>query len=118
MSNEYFSNDEMSCNCGCGLIIEDHEFLAQLTKARIEANIPFHITSWYRCKKHDEEIHGEGNHPTGRAVDISYGNPLDRAIIVYALIGAGFRRIGIDFKNYFIHADMVENRPSPAIWSY
>lgn len=117
MSNQYFSEQEMKCH-HCGWFLEDPEFLDRLTQARVDAGIPFKINSWCRCKGYDKEIRGEGNHPTGRAVDIAYGNPHERAVIVFALIKAGFQRIGIDFKKYFIHADMVIDRASPAIWSY
>lgn len=118
MGNKYFSETEMKCP-HCGWYIEDPEFLEILTLARIYAGIPFHINSWCRCKVHDKEIHGEGNHPTGKAVDIGYKTPQERARIVFALVRAGFKRIGIDFKRGFIHGDNnLEDKPYPALWTY
>jgi len=117
MGNSYFKQSEMACR-HCGWYVEDEEFLEKITQARILAGIPFRVNSWCRCAYYDKQVKGEGNHTTGRAVDIAYNNPIERATIVFALIRAGFERIGIDFKRNFIHADMVEDKPSPAIWSY
>lgn len=118
MGNEWFKESEMKCPC-CGWFVEDEDFLEILTTARVDAQIPFHINSWCRCQKHDKEIHGEGNHTTGKAVDITYDSPRTRAIIVFALIKAGFLRIGVDFKRNFIHADdNLVDRPYPALWTY
>lgn len=118
MSNKWFSEQEMKCR-HCGWYIEDELFLGMLTQARENAGIPFHITSWCRCPFHDKEVRGEGNHTTGKAVDIKYKNPQERAVIVFALVRAGFKRIGIDFKRGFIHADNnLEDKPYPALWSY
>lgn len=118
MSNKYFSEQEMKCR-HCGWYIEDPEFLEMLTTARIDADVAFHITSWCRCKTYDKEMHGENNHPTGKAVDISYDTPQNRAQIVFALVRAGFKRVGIDFKRNFIHADNnLEDKPFPALWTY
>jgi zinc D-Ala-D-Ala carboxypeptidase len=118
MGNEYFSESEMKCPC-CGWFVEDPEFLGMLTIARVHAGIPFPINSWCRCTKHDKEIKGEGNHTTGKAVDIRYSAPSERARIVFALVHAGFQRIGVDFKRGFIHADNnLQERPYPALWTY
>jgi hypothetical protein len=117
MGNSYFRESEMSCR-HCGWYVEHEDFLERLTQARVLADIPFRINSWCRCPYHDKQVKGESNHTTGRAVDIAYNTPQERATIVFALIRSGFERVGIDYKRNFIHADMVEDRPSPAIWSY
>ncbi len=118
MSNKYFYESEMKCPC-CGWFVEDPDFLEMLTLARIDAGIEFIINSWCRCPKHDKEVKGEGNHTTGKAVDIECKIPRDRAKIVFALVRAGFKRIGIDFKRNFIHADNnLMNKPFPALWTY
>jgi len=118
MGNQYFSEVEMKCP-HCGWFIEDPEFLEMLTLARIDAEIPFRINSWCRCRVYDKQIKGENNHTTGKAVDIFYANPKERAIIVFALIRAGFKRVGVDFKRNFIHADNnLEDKPYPALWTY
>lgn len=118
MTNQYFSENEMKCK-HCGWFVEDPAFLMMLTSARIDADTPFHITSWCRCEYYDKQLKGEGNHTTGRAVDISYSLPSERARIVFALVRAGFHRIGIDYKRNFIHVDdNLNDRPWPAIWTY
>ena len=118
MGNQYFSEYEMRCK-HCGWYIEEPKFLEMLTQARIEADIPFYITSWCRCKPHDEQLKGSNNHTTGKAVDIAYNTAQARAKIVFALVKAGFKRIGVDFGHNFIHVDdNLEDKPYPALWTY
>ncbi len=113
----YFQDSEICCS-HCGKLIKDQPFISMLTAARIRSGFPYVISSWYRCPGYDKEIGGEGNHPTGKAVDILYHTPKQRAQIVFDLVWAGFRRIGISFKDGFIHADIVPDRPTPALWIY
>ncbi len=113
----YFKPSEMMCSC-CGWWVEDDFLLSMLTAARIKSRFPYDISSWCRCEKHDKEVRGEGNHTTGKAVDILYHTPQQRAQIVFDLVWAGFRRIGVSFKSGFVHADCVPGKPTPALWTY
>lgn len=113
VENKYFSHDELSCNCNCGLMNIDSSFLKQITKARELAGVAFVVNSCCRCETHNAEVGStSNNHTTGHAMDISCRDSGYRATIVLALMEAGFRRIGI-YKT-FIHVDN-SNKPN-AIW--
>ena len=117
MLSRYFSAEEMQCHCGCGDHRMDTLFLAQLDRAREYAGIPFIITSGKRCPKHNAEVGSTSlNHPSGKASDIKAEDGPTRGKIVKGLYFAGFRRIGIDFKRGFVHADSMEDIES--LWIY
>ena len=96
------------------------EFLKKLDLARELAGVPFVITSGFRCEKHNRAVGGKPNsaHTRGFAADIAAGDSLTRAKIVFGLIEAGFRRIGLDFGRGFVHADCDPEKPSPRLWGY
>lgn len=112
---KHFNTDEMKCK-HCGKIAMDEDFMKKLDEARDLANTPFNINSGYRCKAYDDSIHGDGNHPTGKAADIKADNSVDRWKIVNALFKVGIKRIGI--AKDFVHGDMVEDHPQEVIWLY
>ena len=84
-----------------------------LDEARGIANIPFHITSGYRCELHNKAVGGvdKSLHTKGQAADIRAESSNERFLIVRALIKAGFKSIGI-YKN-FVHAD---TRKKEVMW--
>jgi len=118
MSNRYFSKDEFKCCCGNSFDKMDSNLLKMLDVARGVADIPFNITSSYRCSKKNKEVGGVDNsaHTRGTAVDISCTNSSDRFIVLDALLSAGFERIGI--AKTFIHADVDTELPTGVIWLY
>lgn len=100
---KYFTAHEFDCPC-CGESKMDIKFVLKLDKARGEADTPFIITSGYRCVKHNLEVRSTSkNHTSGHAVDIACKAGWQRFRILYGLIVAGFKRIGI--RNDFIHVD-------------
>ena len=108
---------EFICTCGCGKVVLDSIFFAMLTRAREIADVPFVITSGYRCPKHNKEVGSTSqNHPSGRAADIKATDGPTRGKILKGLYLAGFRRIGIDFRRGFIHADSRDDVES--CWNY
>lgn len=115
--NNFFTDDELRCKC-CGKINMKSDFLEQLNSARAIANVPFIISSGYRCEKHNTEVGSTSkNHVSGRAVDILCQADNMRIIILRALIKADFVRIGIG-RNY-IHVDnMNREKKKSAIWLY
>jgi uncharacterized protein YcbK (DUF882 family) len=117
MVSKFFSYDETKCPC-CGDNIISDDLLTKLDKAREMANVPFKITSGYRCEKHNKEVGGKENssHLQGLACDISCDNDTDRYKILFSLCSAGFTRIGIA-KN-FIHCDIDEMKNQKRIWTY
>ncbi len=114
--SKHFSIKELQCHCGCDKCDMDNIFMEMFERAREIADIPFIISSAFRCDEHDKELNGGGNHPTGKAIDIGVINGVTRAKILFALYDAGFRRFGIG--KTFLHVDSVPNKPSPCIWGY
>jgi uncharacterized protein YcbK (DUF882 family) len=97
----------------------DDDFLKRLDKARELAGVPFVITSGFRCPKHNKEVGGKPNsaHLRGLAADIAVADNETRYQIIYGLIKAGFKRIGIG--KGFIHVDGdVVTKPFPRVWLY
>lgn len=92
------------------------EFLEKLEWARILSDYPYSISSAIRCYKHNIDVGGlaTSSHLTGRAVDIRTPNARARYKILYGLIKAGFKRIGI-YKS-FIHVDGDETKPPEVCW--
>jgi hypothetical protein len=89
----------------------DNTFLDALEMARIIADIPFVISSGYRCKNHNKAVGSASrNHIERKAADILCLNSHDRMRIIAGLVQAGFRRIGIYQKH--IHCDVMDLQES------
>lgn len=121
---EHFSHKELSCKC-CGKLPEQtahyKDFLTKLEELRIQFNKPIHISSAYRCFKHNAKVGGspESRHIDGDAVDILCSGE-DALQILSLAIAQGWRGIGVSQKGLissrFIHIDL---RPTDrVIWSY
>jgi uncharacterized protein YcbK (DUF882 family) len=111
----YFEPSEFTCKCGCGKAIMDPVFLTMLEKAREIADTPFHITSGYRCPKHNSDVGStSSNHTSGKASDITAESGPVRGKILKGLYKAGFDRVGIGKD--FIHADITDSVES--CWLY
>lgn len=112
-----FFDYEFSCPC-CGRLKMDKSFLDQLQKARDTAQIPFVITSGYRCENHNRKVGGksDSSHLVGRAADIETSSSLTRFLVIFGLTIAGFKRIGIS-KN-FVHVDNDPSKPFTSMWLY
>ena len=89
-----------------------------LNYARSIANIPFVVTSGYRCEQHNKEVDGVENsaHTRGFAADIKAANSTKRFIIVNALLRAGFKRIGVG--KTFVHCDADSTLPQGVMFDY
>ena len=121
MVSKYFTADELSCQ-HCGKEKFDKDFLKVLNALREDCDFPFPVTSGYRCAEHPIELmksKGPGAHTTGKAIDIGVSGAKALTVIKKAL-EHGIHRIGVNQKGTgrFIHLDMAEDYPSPAIWSY
>jgi len=55
---KYFSNDELKCKCGCGLLNYVDFFLTKLDVFRHQFGEQLIVNSGCRCKKHNLEIGG------------------------------------------------------------
>ena len=92
--------------------------LALLDKARGAANVPFVITSAYRCEAYNtfKGYSPTSSHLDGWAVDIAAVESRDRMRILKALIEVGFHRIGI--RKDFIHVDCDLSKTHLVCWVY
>ena len=69
------------------------------------------------CKNHPESIKNPtSSHIKGLAADILVKNSRERAVILAALMEAGFTRFGIGHN--FIHVDIDEDKIQGVIWTY
>jgi uncharacterized protein YcbK (DUF882 family) len=113
-----FSRKEFACKCGCGEDGIEAELVRMLQVARCEAEAPLTINSGCRCEAHNA---ASGSKPTsshikGLAVDIRAATPRKREQMLWALMQAGFNRLGIHAK--FIHADIDTSKPPDVVWLY
>ena len=115
-----FTSEEFACKCGCGYDTPNPELIRMLQAARDMYGKPIRITSGCRCIKHNRNVGGASSsaHLVGKAADIATPTGKDRYLIIESLMAAGFKRIGINFKQRFIHADIDDSKPHPTIFSY
>lgn len=117
---KHFEEEEFACQCGCGkgFAEMDEDFVERLDTARDIADTSFVLTSAYRCEPHNRAVGGKdtSSHVKGLAVDIKTSDSRSRALILGALMDAGFNRIGIDGE--FIHVDRDKDKAGDVIWVY
>lgn len=119
----HFSEEEFTCQCGCGTLNVNRPFLERLERGRIRADRPFPIVSGCRCEKHNEDEGGvdSSSHVASEteecyASDIGVRGSRGRGIILPALVGVGFNRFGI--ANSFVHVDIDPELPPNMVWLY
>ena len=113
---KHFTEAELACRC-CGQCTMNEQFLIALDMARRDAGLPFHVTSGYRCEKHNMAVGGATNsaHTKGLAVDIACQSSTERMKILKALLRY-FDRVGI--AKTFIHVDADSTKESGVLWLY
>ncbi|WP_163832246.1 D-Ala-D-Ala carboxypeptidase family metallohydrolase [Spartinivicinus ruber] len=124
MAYRYFTDQELTCRCGCGQQHMQPAFMQSLIQLREACNFPLPVTSGYRCAHHPVEKNKAtpGAHQLGCAVDIACRG--EHALIILRLaLQLGFTGVGINQKGRtrFIHLDRApatHTRPRPWIWSY
>ena len=96
----------------------EFQFVSMVDRIRNILGYPLRICSGYRTVLHNEEVGGvsDSAHCKGLAADISCSFGADRFRLIEAALAVGFKRIGIG-KN-FVHVDLDDSKPSPAIWLY
>ena len=118
MKLRYFDTSEFDCPIAGQGDKMDKNFLKLLDEARHIADVPFRITSGYRCPEHNKAVGGVpgSSHTKFVACDIHCDNSARRYLIVSSLMKVGLRRIGI--SDNFIHVDMDYDKPQKLIWTY
>ena len=116
----HFTSEEFTCKCGCNSAKMDANFMLMLEDTRMLANIPFKITSGYRCPTYNVSIGGKMNsaHTRGKAADIAAITSRHFFAIIKAALKIEFERIGIDFERKFVHLDNDNSLPQNVLWSY
>lgn len=96
--------------------------LAVLEGLRALVGRPIHITSGYRCPRHNAAVGGvspsehTGDDDITNAADIACLDSRERHELLRALFTLKVERIGIG-KN-FIHVGVSQTLPAPSIWAY
>jgi len=124
MSTEHFTDKELACHCGCGMLPEQ-SFQDRLEVLRVRYGAPLAVTSGARCPDYNEKVAHTGRtgpHTQGRAVDISISGHEAFRLLSLAVV-MGFTGIGISQKgtSRFLHLDdlpEVPGQPRPWVWSY
>lgn len=130
-NNIPFKLTEFRCKCGRPGCATSHNNMQPSTfwrviTARLAADMPFVITSAFRCEPHNDTPVAQGGaggsknsaHKRGHAVDIRFRSSHEAYKLLTALLGAGFTRIGINFKLAFIHADDDPSLPPEVVFKY
>ena len=120
----YFSEDEMRCQCGCGKYGMDKDFMTKLNYLREVYGKPLIVSSGYRCPDHPIEARKQspGAHATGKAADLAVSGA-DAHKLLYLALEFGFSGVGVQQKGSgrFIHVDTCtkeEGFVRPTVWSY
>ena len=123
----HFSRKELTCQCGCGQLDMDANFMERLEQLRVAFDKPMTVTSAFRCPAHNAQVSKTGftgPHTTGKSIDIAISGQDAFDLVALAILnnftGLGISQRGPHNKR-FIHLDTIENspgRPRPTIWSY
>lgn len=132
--HEFFSEAEFKCKCGqCSYGFPNYRtpVINCLVEARIQAQVPFVITSAARCPAHNRKVGGspssshmpkapdEFRFEEVSAFDISTAADSVRAYsIMRALFKVGAPRIGWNQKAHFIHVDWDVTKPWGLLFPY
>lgn len=116
----YFSDDELRCQCGCSGLKFDPTVRQALNAIRSKYGKPMVVTSGYRCPNHPIEAKKShpGEHTTGMCVDIAC-HGFDAATLTKLAMDQGATRIGWNQKgsSRFIHLGWSKNYPR-GTWTY
>jgi uncharacterized protein YcbK (DUF882 family) len=122
--SEHFSFDEMKCKCGCETneceqgIYDALEKLRAAVSAALKKDTPIHVTSAYRCPKHNKAVGGAyaSQHVLGRAADVYVSGQTPIWLEKIARSIPEIKGIGRDDHKMFVHVDV---RKTPAAqWCY
>jgi len=112
---EYFTDGEVLCRCGCGMI-PDVDSLERLYAIRIILGIPLKVNSGARCQAHNEIVGGtvESFHLQGKAFDLDIKDISMRGIVAELALKCGFT--GVGFSKTFLHVDTGHRKVT--LWTY
>lgn len=108
MLSEFFSREEVSCNCGCGFDSMDIETLEIADEVRRYEGAPVVCSSGCRCAAYNEEIGGAPNsqHVRARAMDLHVDDPAN----VYKFLCDNYKGLyGFGLYEWGVHIDTRTN---------
>ena len=110
MASKYFSDDEITCNCGCGQGIDQisPRLLELLDQLRENIGGPLSVSCMYRCPSHNAEVGGVPNsqHVLGTAADCLCPDWLTMGEFKWYCEQLPFDGIGVYWNQGFIHVDV------------
>jgi zinc D-Ala-D-Ala carboxypeptidase len=111
----YFSDEELTCRCGCGLRVTPEAF-QKANELRVAFGKPLYVNSSARCKAHNARIGGAPNskHCDGVAFDFAVNNDQDRRNLVALMLQFGWGGIGVG--KGFVHGDIRTG--TRVLWGY
>lgn len=116
----YFTDDEIKCKCGCGLIIHNQELEDIMDGIRDAFGHPLSVNSWTRCFENNAsqpDAKPDSAHLKGLAVDISTPTSSAKFDILNILFtSTPITRVGIG--RTFVHIDIDSSKPSNVCWVY
>lgn len=120
MELKYFKDSDFRCRCGqCDETCKE-DFCYRLDMARGFSEVPYRLSSPARCAywNNHEDGSSTSSHLKGIAADIKFRNSHEKFRIIYGLIRAGFKRIGINDDDSFIHVDYDLDKPQDVLFKY
>jgi len=120
----YYTEDALRCKCGCGVCamdddaVEVFDLLRYQATQRWGADLPFIVTSGYRCPTYDSSprVGGMGLHPTGCCIDIAVLDARKRWVILRMAFSHP-RIFGVGIGEGMLHLDTIR-RDRPRVWTY
>lgn len=115
-ANNWFSEEEFRCKCGCGLFLLHPGFIQKLDWVRYDLNEQMIVTSGCRCKRYNAQVGGHpkslhicdapqySNQEGTAAVDIRAPNGQYRGRLFSVAWQYGFS-VGWNAKHRFLHLD-------------
>jgi len=123
--SKYFSAAEMQCKCGCGVCDVSDALMEKLDRLRDAIGHALRVRSGCRCENHNREEGGKNNsaHLSGagrvcKAVDLQVGTVREAYYLVDEALALDFVGIGPNTQKGFVHLDVADSLPRPALWTY
>lgn len=118
MKHSYFSEDEIQCKCGCGLIIVKSPHFFRMNLLRQAMKQPLKVNSWCRCLHHNIAVGGSNtsSHLEGWATDIEALTNLFKIKLIFYAGVIGFNGIGVG--DTFVHLDTDPVKGPDRFWIY
>lgn len=121
----YYTEDELRCKCGCDVCAMDDGAVEVFDLLRYQAtqiwheDLPFIVTSGYRCLSYDSSsrVGGMGLHPQGCCIDIAVWDVRKRWVILHVAF-AHPKIIGIGIAHDILHLDTIPRESGRRVWTY